>query len=297
MSAFPVYAGQVSYGYETVDGLQIFYREAGNPAKPALVLLHGFPASSHQYREVLEQLGDDYYLIAPDYPGFGYSSFPSPQEFKYSFDNLANVMDKFLDKKGLTKYSIMIQDYGSPVGFRIATAHPERIQAIITQNGNAYIEGIGVEGWGPVVDYWKTKTPELEKKIINAVLSYDGIKSQFVYDTKRAETMAPDVWELAYAKIARPGQARVQLDLLYDYQNNLKKYPEWQAYLKKHQPPVLVVWGKHDPFFLEAGAAAFKKDVKDIDYNIYDAGHFALEEKSEEITVKIRKFLSARGIK
>lgn len=287
----------VRYGYETVDGQQIFYREAGNPAKPALVLLHGFPASSHQYREVLSELSDAYYLVAPDYPGFGHSSFPSPGEFTYTFDNLAKVVDKFLDQKGLKKYSIMVQDYGSPIGFRIATAHPERIQAIITQNGNAYEEGISAKGWGPVLDYWKTKTPELEAEIIKSVFTYEGMKWQYTHGTQQPEKILPDNWELAYAKLSRPGQSRVQLDLFYDYQNNVKLYPTWHTYLRKHQPPVLVVWGKNDAFFPEAGAAGFKKDVKDLDYNIYDTGHFALEEKSDEIIKKIRSFLSARGIK
>ena len=287
----------VRYGFENIDGQQIFYREAGDPAKPALVLLHGFPASSHQYREVLNQLSDTYYLLAPDYPGFGSSSFPPSREFTYTFDNLAKVMDKFLYKKGLKKYSIMMQDYGSPVGFRIATAHPERIQAIITQNGNAYEEGISAKGWGPVLEYWKSKSPDLETQITNAVFTYEGMKWQYTHGTQQPEKILPDNWELAYAKISRPGQARVQLDLFYDYQNNVKLYPVWQKYLRKHQPPVLVVWGKNDAYFPEAGAAGFKKDVKDVDYNIYDTGHFALEEKGDEIIKKIRSFLLARGIK
>lgn len=287
----------VRYGFVVVDGQQIFYREAGNPAKPAVVLLHGFPASSHQYREVLSELSDSYYLLAPDYPGFGNSSFPSPAEFAYTFDNLAKVMEKFIEKKGLKKYAIMMQDYGSPIGFRIALSHPGRIQAIISQNGNAYEEGISAAGWGPVLQYWKAKTPELEAKIVNSVFTYEGMKWQFTHGTGRPDQILPDSWDLAYAKISRPGQARVQLDLFYDYQNNLKRYPEWQQYLRKYQPPVLVVWGKNDLFFPEAGAAAFKKDVKDIDYNVYDTGHFALEEKSDEIIKKIRQFLSARGIK
>lgn len=177
----------VRYGYETVDGQQIFYREAGNPAKPVLVLLHGFPASSHQYRDVLSELSDSYYLIAPDYPGFGNSSFPSPTEFTYTFDNLAKVVDKFLDKKGLKKYSIMMQDFGAPVGFRIATAHPERIQAIITQNGNAYEEGISAAGWGPILEYWKSKTPELETEITDAVFTYESMKWQFTHGTQHPE--------------------------------------------------------------------------------------------------------------
>jgi len=287
----------IRYGVEKVDNLEIFFREAGNPADPAIVLLHGFPSSSHMYREVLRELADRYYLIAPDYPGFGESSYPSADEFTYSFDNLANAMDRFLVQRGLEKYSLMIQDYGAPIGFRIATAHPERVQSIITQNGNAYKEGISPAGWGPVLEYWNNKTPELEKTIIENVFSYEGMKWQYTHGTRDPESISPDNWNLDYAKISRPGQHRVQLDLFYDYQNNLKLYPQWQQYLRDHQPPVLVVWGRNDAFFPEAGAEGFKRDAKDIDYNILDTGHFALEEDYKIIADKMRRFLQARHIR
>lgn len=287
----------VRYGIEKVDGLEIFFREAGTVSNPAIVLLHGFPSSSHMYREVLRELSDRYYLIAPDYPGFGESSFPSSEHFAYTFDNIANVMDKFLARRGLKKYSLMIQDYGAPVGFRIATAHPQRVQAIITQNGNAYEEGISPKGWGPVLDYWKRKTPELEQTIIDNVFSYEGMKWQYTHGTRHPESISPDNWNLDYAKISRKGQHRVQLDLFYDYQNNLKLYPQWQQYLRDKQPPVLVVWGKNDAFFPVAGAEGYKRDVEDIDYHIFDTGHFALEEDYKTITAKIRKFLRQRNIR
>tara|TARA_R100001591_G_scaffold19480_7_gene26527 strand:+ start:117886 stop:119043 length:1158 start_codon:yes stop_codon:yes gene_type:complete len=287
----------VSYGYETVEGLDIFYREAGKRDKPVLVLLHGFPASSHMYREVLAGLAEDYYLIAPDYPGFGNSSFPAPESFDYTFDNLARVMELFLAQKGIDQFSMMIQDYGAPVGFRLAVKHPERIQAIITQNGNAYKEGLSVEGWGPIFDYWKQKTPELETTIAENVFTFEGMKWQFTHGTQQPEFVLPDNWVLAYANLTKPGQTRAQLDLFYDYQNNVLKYPEWQNYLRTHQPPVLVVWGKNDAFFPEEGAEGFKKDVKDIDYNILDTGHFALEEEAPFIINKIRGFLSSRNIR
>lgn len=287
----------VRYGVEKVDDLNIFFRAAGDPSNPAIVLLHGFPSSSHMYREVLRELADSYYLIAPDYPGFGESSFPSPDSFTYSFDNLARIMDGFLEQRNLKKYSLMIQDYGAPIGFRIATAHPERVQAIITQNGNAYAEGISAEGWGPVLDYWKHRTPELEKTIIEQVFSYEGMKWQYTHGTRNPESISPDNWNLDYAKISRPGQHRVQLDLFYDYQNNLKHYPEWQQYLRDHQPPVLVVWGKNDAFFPVAGAEGYKRDVKDVDYNLLDTGHFALEEDHKLITAMMRRFLQARNIR
>ncbi|WP_126454453.1 alpha/beta fold hydrolase [Sulfuriflexus mobilis] len=286
----------VRQGVEKVDGLDIFFREAGNPSNPAIVLLHGFPSSSHMYREVLRGLADHYYLIAPDYPGFGNSSYPSPDIFTYSFDNLAKVMDKFITQRGLKQYSLMIQDYGAPIGFRIATAHPERVQSIITQNGNAYKEGISPAGWGPVLEYWKTKTPALEKTIIENVFSYEGMKWQYTHGTRQPELISPDNWNLDYAKISREGQHRVQLNLFYDYQNNLKLYPQWQQYLRDNQPPVLVVWGKNDAFFPVPGAEGYKRDVKDIDYNILDTGHFALEEEHEFIISKMRNFLRSRNI-
>lgn len=287
----------VHYGYEKVDGLNIFFREAGDPSNPVIVLLHGFPTSSHMYREVLRGLADEYYLIAPDYPGFGDSSFPMPDQFTYSFDNLARIMDTFLEQRGLKKYSLMIQDYGAPIGFRIATKHPERVQTIITQNGNAYEEGINVPGWGPVIDYWKKKTPEIEKTIIRKVFSLEGLKYQYTHGTQNPDSILPDNWNLDFAKITRPGQYEIQLDLYYDYQNNLVLYPEWQKYLRENQPPVLVVWGKNDIFFPVSGAEAYKKDVKDIDFNLVNSGHFALEEEHAFIINKIRHFLHNRNIK
>ncbi len=288
--------GNVRYGVEKVGDQEIFFREAGDPSKPAIVLLHGFPSSSHMYRELLVSLSDDYYLIAPDYPGFGNSSFPSKDEFTYTFDNLAKVINTFLEQKGVKKYSIMMQDYGAPVGFRIATAHPKRVQSIITQNGNAYEEGINREAWAPIIQYWSTPTDELGAIIEKNVYSAGAMKWQYTHGTRNPESILPDNWILDYANISRPGQKDIQLALFYDYQNNLKQYPEWQAYLRKQQPPVLVVWGKNDAFFPVAGAEAFKRDVKDIDYNILNTGHFALEEDHPVISQKIRHFLGKRNI-
>ena len=287
----------VRYGYETVEGLEIFYREAGDRNKPVIVLLHGFPASSHMYRDVLAGLAEDYYLIAPDYPAFGNSSFPDPEIFEYTFDNLTRVMDLFLKQKGIDRFSMMIQDYGAPIGFRLAVKHPERIQAIITQNGNAYKEGLSVKGWGPIFDYWKQKTPELETTIEENVFTFEGMKWQFTHGTQHPESILPDTWVLAYANLTKTGQTRAQLDLFYDYQNNVLKYPEWQKYLRTHQPPVLVVWGKNDAFFPVEGAEGYKKDVEDLDYNVLDTGHFALEEEAPFIIDKIKEFLSSRNIR
>lgn len=284
----------VRYGYEKVGKHNIFYREAGDPAHPAIVLLHGFPTSSHMYRKLLASLSDQYYLIAPDYPGFGHSSFPAASEFTYSFDNLAKVVNAFLEQRGIKKYSLMIQDYGAPVGFRIATAHPERVQAIITQNGNAYKEGVDQKTWEPIIKYWSNPTEKLGTTIANNIMSVEGIKWQYTHGTRNPEAISPDNWILDHARISRPGQKQVQLKLFYDYQNNLKLYPTWQNYLKKHQPPVLVVWGKNDAFFPAPGAEGYKRDVKDIDYNILNTGHFALEEDHAFISKKIREFLGKR---
>lgn len=284
------------YGIELVSGQEIFFREAGDPANPAIVLLHGFPSSSHMYRELLTSLSGDYYLIAPDYPGFGNSSFPLKNEFTYTFDNLAKVINTFLEQKGVKEYSIMMQDFGAPVGFRIATAHPERVQSIITQNGNAYEEGVNKESFAPIIQYWSTPTEELANIIEANVFSAEAMKWQYTHGTRNPKSILPDNWLLDYANISRPGQKEIQLALLFDYQNNVKLYPQWQAYLRSQQPPVLVVWGENDAFFPAAGAEAFKRDVKDIDYNILDTGHFALEEDHVIISQKIRDFLSKRNI-
>ncbi|MEP3968084.1 MAG: alpha/beta hydrolase [Nonlabens sp.] len=281
---------EVLYKSLEVDGLQIAYREAGNPKNPTIVLLHGFPSSSHQYRKVLATLSDEYHLIAPDYPGFGNSDFPTSEEYDYTFDNLALTIDRFLEKKGLNEYAIMVQDYGAPVGFRIATAHPERITAIINQNGNAYEEGLG-DAWQPIRELWADRNPTTENALL-PVFSLDGLKWQYTHGTRNPETVNPDTWNLDYLRLSRPNAHKVNIDLFYDYQNNIKLYPKWQQYLREFQPPLLLVWGKNDAFFPESGATAFKKDVKNIDYNVYDTGHFALEEDGDAIIKKMRLFMN-----
>ncbi len=280
---------QIAYRSKVIAGMKIAYREAGNPNNPAIVLLHGFPTSSHMYRKVLDGLADAYYLIAPDYPGFGESDFPDPSTFTYSFDNLARVTDAFIESFGLDKFSIMMQDYGAPIGFRIATAHPEKIKAIITQNGNAYEEGLG-EGWAGIRELWANRNEETE----NALLSYfgvEGLKWIYTHGTRNPELVNPDCWNLDLLKLSRPKAHRAHLDLFFDYRNNLTAYPQWQQYLREYQPPVLVVWGKNDLFFPESGAQAFKKDVKNVECHIYDTGHFALEEDGSSIIVDIRNFM------
>lgn len=285
----------VRYGTEKVDGLDIFYREAGDPSKKAVVLLHGFPTSSHMYREVLAELGDEFYLIAPDYPGYGDSSFPSADEYSYTFDNIAETMDKFLIQRGLKNYTLMIQDYGAPIGFRIATKHPEKVSGFVVMNGNAYEEGLSPEGWAPIMQYWENKdNPELEKAIAKQVFSLDGLKWQYTHGTRNPEGINPDSWNIDFMKFAREGQHQMQLGMFYDYQNNVKLYPQWQQYLRDTQPPMLIVWGKNDAFFPEPGAESYKRDVKDIDYNILDTGHFALEEEGTFIINKMRNFLTTK---
>ncbi|WP_299183053.1 alpha/beta fold hydrolase [uncultured Aquimarina sp.] len=285
----------VKYKKINIQGIDVAYREAGNPKNPAIVLLHGFPSSSHQYRKVLNALSDEFYLIAPDYPGFGNSDFPSATSYEYTFDNLANTIEVFLEKLKIRSYALMIQDYGAPIGLRIATKYPERITAIINQNGNAYKEGLG-PAWKDVKAFWANRSPETEKALL-PVFSIEGLKWQYTHGTRNPENVNPDTWHLDYLRMSRPNAHKVNLDLFYDYQNNIKLYPKWQKYFRDNQPPLLIVWGKNDAFFPESGAEAFKKDVKNIDYNIYDTGHFALEEESKSIIKKIRFFLKKNGVK
>jgi pimeloyl-ACP methyl ester carboxylesterase len=279
----------LKYKTLAVNGINIAYREAGNPKNPTIVLLHGFPASSFQYRKVLAQLSNEFHLIAPDYPGFGNSDFPDAETFTYTFDNIAVTIDSFLEQKGINSYAIMIQDYGAPIGFRLATAHPEKITAIINQNGNAYEEGLG-EAWAGIRTLWENRTKETEDALLPA-FSLEGLKWQYTHGVRDIETVDPDSYNLDFLRLSRPNAHAVNLDLFYDYQNNVKLYPKWQQYLRDNQPPLLIVWGKNDAFFPESGAEAFKKDVKEIDYNIYDTGHFALEEEGDAIIESIRNFM------
>ncbi len=280
---------RIHYRTLSINGLNIAYREAGDVNKPTLVLLHGFPSSSHQYRKVLNQLSDEFHLIAPDYPGFGNSDFPSANDYEYTFDNIAATINSFLELKGINNFALMIQDYGAPIGFRIATAHPERVIAIINQNGNAYEEGLG-EAWEGIKRFWANRNEVTENALVPA-FSLEGLKWQYTHGTRNPENVNPDTWYLDYHRLSRPNAHKVNLDLFYDYQNNIKLYPKWQQYLRDNQPPLLIVWGKNDEFFPESGAEAFKKDVKNIDYNIYNTGHFALEEDGHEIISKIRHFM------
>ena len=280
---------QVQFKRKKISDINIFYREAGNPEHPTIVLLHGFPTSSHMYRKVLRELSDEYHLIAPDYPGFGESDFPSPDKFNYTFDTIAKLMDDFIASFNLENYALMIQDYGAPIGFRIATAHPEKVTAIINQNGNAYETGLG-DAWEGIRRLWKENNLENRNALLEA-FSLEGLKWQYTHGTRNPENINPDAWQLDYLRLSRPGSHEINLDLFYDYQNNVKLYPKWQEYLRKYQPPMLIVWGKNDEFFPESGAKAYKNDLKTVDYNVYDTGHFALEEDGGAIIEKIRSFM------
>ena len=280
---------QTSYRYQQIGDLNLFYREAGDPSKPTIVMLHGFPASSYMYRRLLLDLSDEFHLIAPDYPGFGNSDFPSADDFQYTFANISQIIDLFLESLNLSSYTLMIQDYGAPIGFRIATAHPERVNGFIIQNGNAYEEGLS-EGFAESRKFWQNRTPETEQPM-RAMFTLESIRWQYTFGAKNPENISPDTWNLDYAKISRPGNHKAQLDLLYDYQTNIELYPEWQQYLRDNQPPMLITWGINDPFFPEPGAKAYLKDVKNAEYYAYDTGHFALEEEGIDIIEKIRGFM------
>ncbi len=290
-------AAEVRYGYETVNSVKLFYREAGEPSDSTIVLFHGFPSSSHQYRNLIRDLGDEHHVIAMDYPGFGSSDFPDPKKYKYSFDNIADTVDQFLQQRKISKYSMYLQDYGAPVGMRIAAKYPDRVAALIFQNGNIYDEGLNKEAWAPIMQLWKGRDAELEKKIASNVFGMEGLRWQYTHGTRNPDAILPDNWLLDYNSLSRPGQHAVQLDLFYDYRNNVALYPEWQKYLKKNQPPVLVVWAKNDAFFPVPGAEGLKRDAKDVDYNILDTGHFALEEDGPLIASKILAFMKDRDIK
>jgi pimeloyl-ACP methyl ester carboxylesterase len=284
---------QTFYRKAQVDGLSLFYREAGPEGAPTVVLLHGFPSSSHMYRNLIPLLATQYHVIAPDYPGFGYSDAPPADEFGYTFDHLAKIVDQFLEQKGIDTYSIYIQDYGSPVGFRLATAHPERVQAVISQNGNAYDEGLSAF-WGEyLAPYWEQRNGETEAKM-RGLLSLDATKMQYLTGVRDAEQVSPDAWQHDQALLDRAGNNEIQLDLFYDYRNNLPLYPAWHEYLRTHRPPVLLVWGKNDEIFIEPGARAFLRDQPQAELHLLDTGHFALEEDAETIGRLILDFLGRK---
>lgn len=272
-----------------IDGVEIFYREAGPKDAPTILLLHGFPTSSHMFRNLITSLSDQYHLVAPDYPGFGNSEQPSMDDFDYTFDNLANVTEKFVAAIGVKKYSVYLMDYGAPIGFRLAAKHPEKVTALIIQNGNAYTEGLK-EFWDPIRTYWNDRTAA-NAEPLTGFISPEGVKWQYTHGVRNENTISPDNWNVDLRHLTREGNPSIQLALFYDYQNNVPHYPEWQAYFRQHQPPTLIVWGKNDYIFPADGAHPYKRDLKNLEFHLLDTGHFALEEDGQVIADTMRKFL------
>lgn len=286
-SAVP--AGQVQYKSLSVDGVNIFYREAGPKDAPALVLLHGFPTSSQMFRELIPRLSDTYHVIAPDYPGFGYSDMPDRTKFAYTFANYADIVDKLTREIGVDHFALYVMDYGAPVGFRLALKDPARVSAFIVQNGNAYDEGLE-KFWDPIKAYWKTGASQ-ERERIRWLTTIKATRWQYTNGVKNPELVDPDAITVDQALLDRPGNAEVQLDLFYDYRTNVPLYPKFQAYFRERQPPMLIVWGQNDEIFPPSGARPYARDIRNVEVHMFDTGHFALETHGAEIATLIRTFL------
>ena len=281
----------IKFQTSQVDGFKIFYREAGDPQKPAVLLLHGFPTSSHMFRNLIPLLAGDYHVIAPDLPGFGFSDAPGRDQFQYTFENVARVMGDFVEQIGLQKFAVYVFDYGAPTGLRMALRFPERITALISQNGNAYVEGLSKD-WAPVQKYWEHPTPE-NRDALRMLQTLETTRWQYHHGvTNPGERIAPEAIALDQALLDRPQSAEIQLDLIGDYKTNVALYPKFQEFFRKHKPPILAVWGKNDPFFLPAGAEAFRRDNPSAKVVFYDTGHFALETHATEIGAEINSFLA-----
>ena len=279
----------INYRTADVEGLKVFYREAGRADAPMLLLLHGFPSAGHMFRDLIPQLADRFHVIAPDLPGFGQSDMPERTKFSYTFHHIAGAIDRFTEVIGFGRFAIYVFDYGAPTGFRLAVRHPERITAIISQNGNAYVEGLS-DGWNPIRAYWQDPS-EANRTALRAFLSPETTVWQYTHGVPDTTLVSPDGYSLDNFYLARPGADEIQLDLFGDYKSNVALYPEFQSYFRKYKPPFLAVWGKNDPFFLPAGAEAFKRDIPNADVRFFDTGHFALETHCDEIASAIREFL------
>ncbi|MFI6080427.1 alpha/beta fold hydrolase [Streptomyces sp. NPDC051217] len=281
----------IAYRTADVDGLKVFYREAGAPDAPTLLLLHGFPSSSHMFRDLIPLLADRFHIVAPDLPGFGRSDMPARDDFDYTFEHLTDVIDGLTEVLGLDRFALYVFDYGAPVGFRIATRHPERISAIVTQNGNAYEEGLS-ENWSPVQAYWKDPSAA-NREAIRTLVQPETTVWQYEHGVPEVTRVSPDGYGLDNYYLARDGAHEIQLDLFLDYASNVALYPTFQEYFRTNRPPLLAMWGRNDPFFLPAGAEAFKRDIPDADVRLVDTGHFALETHADEIAAAIRDFLTS----
>ena len=286
-SVSPVTA--IHYRYQQAGDVNVFYREAGDPASPVLLLLHGFAGSSFMFRDLIPQLADRYHVIAPDLPAFGFTEAPARGEYAYTFAQLAETIGRFTEELHLNRYALLVHDYGAPVGWRLALAHPQRVTALISQNGNAYEEGLG-EAWAPIQQYWRDPTVE-NRNALSEFPTPAAIKWQYLEGVSDQSLISPDGYSLEGMQVLRPGNAEIQLDLLLDYASNVEMYPQFQDYFRQYQPPLLAVWGKNDPFFMPAGAEAWKRDLPDAEIRFYDTGHFALETHAKEIGTAVRDFL------
>lgn len=288
---------KVAHRTVNIDGLDIFYREAGPKDAPTVLLLHGFPTSSQMFRNLIPSLADKYHVVAPDYPGFGHSSMPSRDKFSYTFDNLAKVIEGFTETIGIKTYALYVQDYGAPVGYRLAVMHPERVTAIVVQNGNAYDEGLDNDFWKQIKAYWKEPNDKAKRDALRGLLTYDATKWQYTHGVKFPELVSPDGPAHDQFLLDREGNDEIQLDLFLSYGSNPALYPKWQEYFRKHQPPLLIVWGKNDQIFPAAGAEPYKRDLKTLEYHLLDAGHFALETDGDTIARLMREFLVKHAAK
>jgi pimeloyl-ACP methyl ester carboxylesterase len=282
--------GTVTYGKVDVDGIGVFYREAGPKDAPAILLLHGFPTASHMFRNLIPQLADRVRVVAPDLPAFGQSDMPARGAFTYTFENIANVIDRFTEVIGLRRFAIYVFDYGAPVGFRLAARHPDRLTAIISQNGNAYEEGLS-DGWNPIRAYWQEPSP-VNREALRSFLAPETTRWQYTHGVPDVTAVSPDGYSLDNFYLARRGADEIQLDLFGDYKSNVALYPTFQNYFRTHKPPFMAVWGKNDPFFLQRGAEAFRRDIPGAIVQFFDTGHFALETHAKEIAAAIRDFLA-----
>jgi len=288
-------ANSTLYKTVEVNELNIFYREAGDVNKPTILLLHGYPTSSYMFRNLLTDLSVQYHVLAPDYPGFGKSDQPTIEEFNYTFDNMSNIVEGFLKELNINNYSIYLMDYGAPIGFRLASKYPEKIESLIIQNGNAYDEGLR-DFWNPIKKYWKNYTSE-NGKALEGFHSPAGLKWQYTHGVQDTLKISPDNWNMDLQHLTRPENNDIQLAMFYDYRTNVPLYPKWQKYFREYQPPTLIVWGKNDYIFPADGAHPYKRDLKNLEFHLLDTGHFALEEKGDEIASYILNFLEKNNIK
>lgn len=281
----------VRYRTEKIDGVDVFYRDAGPRDAPVVVLLHGFPTSSHMFRDLIPRLADRYRVIAPDYPGYGFSEQPDRSKFAYTFEHYSKIVDQLLERTGAKRYTLYVMDYGAPVGFRLATAHPERVAGFVVQNGNAYMEGFGAAFWAPIMKYWKSGS-SADRQAIRWLTTRKATHWQYTNGVRDLSRVSPDAEELDQARLDRPGNADVQLDLFYDYRTNVPLYPGWQAYFRKYKPPMLIVWGQNDEIFPASGAPPYARDLPVVETHMLDTGHFALETHAGEIATWMRTFLA-----